>query len=62
MRRVGRRRRDIERVGRINFESLSRNRMPTNVILLLEDDGDAETGSPLSGERGEGSGRRPREG
>lgn len=39
--------RDIERVGRINFQSLSRNRMPANVTLLLvEDDGKtrAETG------------------
>lgn len=61
MRRVGRRGRNIERVERINFESLSRNRMPANVILLPEDDGDAETGLPLSGRRGV-SGRRPREG
>jgi hypothetical protein len=58
MRRVGRRGRDIERVGRINFESLSRNRMPANVTLLpVEDDGDAETGSPLSGVRGGEEGR-----
>lgn len=46
MRRVGGRGRDIERVGRINFESLSRNRMLVNVTLLpVEDDGDTETGS-----------------
>ena len=45
---VGRRKRNIERVGQINFESLSRNRMPANVTLLPAED-DVETGSPLSG-------------
>jgi len=40
-------------VGRINFESLSRNRMPANVTLLPAEDDDVETGSPLSGGFGE---------
>lgn len=36
---------EIERAGRINFESLSRNRMPANVILLpVKDDDNEKTG------------------